>query len=425
MAQNPSSQRDPLAKLAVALVTLLFLGDGCAASAEAGSPAIDAPSEGGVVTADAVDVPLGSSTEADLAAFRAGDALFDQVMRDADGLGPLFIRPSCSSCHARGGRGPGIVQKVAMVEADGVTPAQDQSALPFGHTLRPYMTAGATLPIAAPSRSDAKITFRAAVPVLGRGYMEAVLDSEIERIEQGQRGRTDGIRGRIHRVAYHSFANPASPFNRHQLGDTDLIGRFGLKARIVTLDEFAADALQGDMGITSPLRPAELPNPDRLSDDDKAGTDVLLDRVNALADYTRLLEIPRRAAASDRGKELFESTACAVCHVPLLRTASDYPIAALADIDGPVFTDFLLHDMGADLADGQTDEDALSREWRTAPLIGLRFMKTYLHDGRARTLTEAVLDHAGPGSEAAFAVVKFRALDESDRAALLVYVRGL
>jgi CxxC motif-containing protein (DUF1111 family) len=81
--------------------------------------------------------------------------------------------------------------------------------------------------------------------------------------------------------------------------------------------------------------------------------------------------------------------------------------------------------MGPDMADGQTDEGAASAAWRTAPLIGLRFMKTYLHDGRAQTLVEAVLAHDSPGSEATVAVALYRALDDVDRAALLTYVGGL
>jgi CxxC motif-containing protein (DUF1111 family) len=398
---------------------------GCSAAADGVVVGVDQGRDGGVIGADPVDVPIDALSGDGLVTFRSGDAFFDQVMRDADGLGPLYIRNSCGSCHARGGRGPGIVQKMVIVQADGITPSPDQSALPYGPTVRPYVTSGAVQPISAPDRPDDKVTFRAAVPVLGRGYMEAVLDSEIERVEREQQTRVDGIHGCVHRVAYHSQANDASPFNRHRFGDQGLIGRFGLKARIATLDEFAADALQGDMGITSPLRPEELPNPDHLEDDAKAGPDLGIDRVNALGDYVRLLAIPRRIGYSLRGQELFESTACAACHMPTLRTAPDYPVPELAGIDAPVFTDFLLHDMGPDMADGQTDEGAASAAWRTAPLIGLRFMKTYLHDGRAQTLVEAVLAHDSPGSEATVAVALYRALDDVDRAALLTYVGGL
>ena len=101
--------------------------------------------------------------------------------------------------------------------------------------------------------------------------MEAVLDSEIERVEREQAARTDGIHGRINRVTYASEPNPDDLARTYAKGDAGLIGRFGLKARIATLDDFTADAFQGDMGITTPLRPVELPNPDGLTDDRQAG----------------------------------------------------------------------------------------------------------------------------------------------------------
>jgi CxxC motif-containing protein (DUF1111 family) len=198
-----------------------------------------------------------------------------------------------------------------------------------------------------------------------------------------------------------------------------------LKARIATIDEFTADALQGDMGITSPLRPTEIPNPDGLTDDLKPGIDVTAESVNRRAMYVRLTAIPTRSGSREAGRAVFERTGCAACHVPSLKTSSDYPIRLLADIDAPVFTDMLLHDMGDDLADGVVEGEAGPRDWRTAPLIGLRFDKSYLHDGRAHTLEEAVLLHDGAGSEAAASVASFRTLSPADHDALLAFVGSL
>ena len=90
--------------------------------------------------------------------------------------------------------------------------------------------------------------------MFARGYMEAITDAEIERVA-AEKAAGGVVSGRINRVTYASQANPDQRFNRHQPGDTGLIGRFGLKARIATVDEFAADAFQGDRGLTSPLRP--------------------------------------------------------------------------------------------------------------------------------------------------------------------------
>src|SRR5262249_28202876 len=103
----------------------------------------------------------------------------------------------------------------------------------------------------------------------------------------------------------------------------------------------------------------------------------------------------------------------------------DWPTPQLANIDAPVFTDLLLHDMGADLADGQAEEGAGPREFRTAPLIGLSYLSAYLHDGRASTLREAVLAHGSAAPEAVGTVGRFEALSSEDQAALLAYVASL
>jgi CxxC motif-containing protein (DUF1111 family) len=204
-----------------------------------------------------------------------------------------------------------------------------------------------------------------------------------------------------------------------------LIGRFGVKARLATLDDVVADALQGDLGLTTSLRPSELRNPDGLADDLLPGVDVPDAQLAELVEYTRLLDVPPRSAPDSRGAALFDSVGCAVCHVPSLRTRADWPTPQLAGIDAPVFTDLLLHDMGADLADGQEEEGAGPREFRTAPLIGLGYLRAFLHDGRATTLREALLAHGGPGSEAAGTVQRFQALAPADQEALLTFLAGL
>ncbi len=371
-------------------------------------------------------LPLRGISKTSRELFDRGDALFERTQRNADGLGPLYVRAACVDCHRDDVRGPGLVEKISIIDADGITASMDQSKLPFGHSVRPYITAGASTPVLSPPGDPSvKSSRRLGPPVIGRGYMEAVLDSEIERLEREQAERTDGIHGRINRVTYASEANPESPLMLAK-GDTGLIGRFGLKARIPTLDDFTADAFQGDMGITSPLRPLELPNPDGLTDDDKPGVDTTLDDVNDIASYMRMLAIPGRDLPRDpTGAALFATTQCAVCHAPSLRTRPDYQVAELASIDAPVFTDFLLHDLGSALADGLAEGEATSREWRTAPLLGLRFNRVLLHDGRARTIEDAILAHDSEGSEAHASVALFRGLSQGEKAALLDYVGAL
>jgi len=320
-------------------------------------------------------------------------------------------------------RGPGFVVKMAVVESDGVTPAADQSLLAYGHTERPYVAAGATTPIDAPDDASVKVTRRVGPPVIGRGYIEAIRDDEIERVEAEQAKRTDGIHGRINRVTIVSQANPDTTFFAFQPGQEGVIGRFGLKARQPSLDDFTADAFQGDMGLTTIMRPDEPPNPDGLTDDLAPGIDIPIDDVNRVADYMRLLAIPPRAKADPKAVDLFTQVNCAACHVPSMRTRADYPIPELADIDAEVYTDLLLHDLGDELADGLAFEGtATSRDWRTAPLIGLRFNRTFMHDGRAKSIHEAVAAHAGEASGSRDA---YLALSPDDQALLDSFVDSL
>lgn len=376
-------------------------------------------------TNDPYDVPVSGATDDDRAAFLRGDNLFELALRDYDGLGPLYTRTSCDSCHQNGVRGPGSLQKMVVVDSDGWTTGQDQSKLPYGFTVRPLLTAGATTPIEPPAGNPTvRVTTRLGPPILGRGYIEAVLDSELERMATEEASRPDGIHGRVNHVVYGSQPNTDTSYHTHQPGDV-VIGRFGAKARIATIDDFTADALQGDMGITSPLRPTELANPDGLTDDLHPGIDVGLDSVNDRAHYVRLTAIPSRAAVDPRGAVLFDQLQCSGCHVPSLKTRPDYPIAQLAGTDAPLYSDLLLHDMGVERADGVVEGEAGSRDWRTAPLIGLRFNQQFLRDGAAATIDEAILAHGATGSEAAASVAAYQSLSAADAALLLQFVSSL
>ncbi len=370
-----------------------------------------------LVKEDPSDNPLPGLSEVWTERFVAGDAHFESLFRESQGLGPAFIRGSCNSCHADDARGPGLVRKMVVLE--GGEPAEDQSILPFGHTERPYVAGGATQPILPPTTEELLITQRQPPAVFGRGYLEAVDEAAIleEEAAQAAAGR---VSGRVNRVCW-DFEQPSDKFHSFQPGDCGLIGRFGLKARVASLDGFAADAYQGDMSITSDYRPLELPNPDGLTDDYYPGVDIDPEVVQLTADYMRLLAIPRRA--ENPGLELFMEVGCADCHSPSLPTRTDYPIEDLAGIEAPIFSDLLLHDMGS--SDGLYDSAAAPSEWKTAPLIGLRFLKNYLHDGSANTVEDAIIAHALPGSEAQSAVEAFDALSASQREELLIFVNSL
>jgi len=356
------------------------------------------------VKVDRPGLPLARLNADELDRFKRGDALFEATIRESDGLGPLYVRDACSACHAGDGRGPGLVTKAVPVDAASTVAT---GLLPFGPTERPYMSAGAKVPLLAPRDAALRVVSRLPPAVFGRGYLEAIADVEIERLAELAQRRRGSARGRLNRLK------------------DGRIGRFGIKARLATLRDFAAEALNGDMGVTSPLRPEEPAGPEGLRDDDKPGVDFSLEQVELLGDYVRTLQIPERRASEASGRALFESAQCGHCHVPSLTTSPDYPVKALSGVKAEVYTDLLLHDMGASLADGVTEDGAGPREFRTAPLIGLRFLPRLLHDGRAASVEAAILAHGGSDSEALDSLTHFRALAPSERSALLEFVELL
>ncbi len=364
------------------------------------------------VAEDPTENPLPGITVEERERFERGDPLFERVFLPTQGLGPVFVRAACASCHADDAKGPGLVQRVVRVEADGITPMDDArqlELLPWGSALRPQFTAGATRGVTLPSPADRSllVTQRFGPAVFGRGFLEAVSEDEVERVARAQASSAGPERGVVPRLA------------------DGRLGRFGVKSRVATLREFTADAFRGDMGLTSSLFPDEVPNPDGLRDDLRPGVDLPDETIDDVAAYVRLLAIPRREGLTDAGSAAFARARCATCHVPSLRTQRDFSVAALADVDASIYTDILLHDMGSDLADGVREGGAGPRQWRTAPLIGLRHLRNYMHDGRARSLAEAVERHRGEGSEANAAVGAFRALGPAEREALLGFLARL
>lgn len=356
------------------------------------------------VTVDHPSLPLKALSERELDRFQRGDALFEASLRESDGLGPLYVRNACSACHAADGRGPGVVTKVTPLENASATVT---ALLPFGATERPYTTAGATVPLLAPEHPSLRVVSRLPPAVFGRGYLEAIAEEDLERLARAAAARAGSARGRPNRMK------------------DGRIGRFGIKARLGSLRDFAADALNGDMGVTSPLRPDEPAGPEGLRDDDKPGVDFSLEQVELLGDYLRGLEIPARRPTGRHGRALFDSARCSECHVPAFTTARDYPVKALSGVQAEVYTDLLLHDMGPELADGVAEDGAGPREFRTAPLIGLRFLPSFLHDGRAKSVEQAIVLHGEGASEARDSVARFRALAPGDRAKLVEFVEAL
>jgi len=375
------------------------------------------------------------------------------------GLGPLFNVDSCASCHVENGRGAppraddrsntSLVVKFAMDDADtgsGTATGAD-TIRRYGNRLNFRAVAGlraegeltVTFEAVEGHYADGErytlqrpvygfdklgnglvdkhtiVAVRMAPAIAGLGLLAQVPDDWIKaRADANAKGESP-VKGRPNVVW-------------DQINFRMTLGRFGWKADQPNLMRIIAAAFITDMGLTSRLFPQE--NCGELQPECRAAAvphpaevdDATLD---AVTHYVASLKppVPRRDAQGERGRALFADIGCSSCHAP------NVPIAMPGGTTGEIapYTDLLLHDMGDGLADGLSEAAATGREWRTAPLWGLgqagqAKSPGYLHDGRARTVSEAILWHGGEAAQAREAFVK---LNASSRAALLKFLNGL
>ena len=282
-------------------------------------------------------------------------------------------------------------------------------------------TFSVTDPAFGPLGEDVVLGPRLAPQVVGAGLLEAIPEAAVlEAADPGDEDG-DGISGRPNHVWDDRAGAKA-------------LGRFGWKANVPTVEQQVANAFHGDIGITSELHPDQnCPPSQAVCEAAPSGGDPELtdERLGAVTFYNRTLAVPAMREPDDgdvrAGAEVFEEVGCASCHTPDQHTGPA-DVAALADQEIHPYTDLLLHDMGAGLADGRADFDASGSEWRTPPLWGIgladqvnghRFL---LHDGRARTLEEAILWHGGEGEASREA---FRTASAEDRARLIAFLEAL
>lgn len=405
-------------------------------------------------TSNAFSFPATNLTAELLAMHLEGDVEFEASFVSPPavinpGLGPLFNNNACAKCHLRDGRGlavagPGpvgspLLVRVSVLEGEpsvthGVVPVPGLGTQLQDHAIygvEPEVSVsvgwverageygdGAPFSLVSPSlaitlangeplRGDVMTSPRIPPPVFGLGLIEAVPEDEILARADPDDVDGDGISGRPNRVWDVRAA-------------TTVLGRLGWKANVPNLTQQAAAAYANDLGVSSPLFPEA---------DGTAEIDEVTMKRAAL--YTQTLAVPRRDRWDEpevrQGEALFVSTGCAACHVEELHTGA-HDIAALVDQTIHPYTDLLLHNMGFDLADGRPDFLASGTEWRTAPLWGLGVAQTvlpysgFLHDGRARSIEEAILWHGG---EAEHAKETFRTLPASDREDMLAFLRSL
>jgi CxxC motif-containing protein (DUF1111 family) len=356
--------------------------------------------------------PLPGLNPAQLALFESGRKVFERKFTPETGLGPLFNAPSCGECHedpASGGTGDEMEVHVALVRPDGsCDPLADRGGPVIQQHVTPALQAALGIE-SEPVPSEASARGGRSTPDLfGFGLLDAVPDSEILARSDPDDRDGDGISGRPNRF-----------FDGR-------LGRFGRKALVPTLREFTEGAFVVEQGITNPAMPAEETvggNPLPAGVDPVADPEIDQPTVDAADAFVRFLAPPapqEPGRAAEHGRRVFARIGCASCHVPALKTGKN-PVRALSYRKVEAYTDLLLHDMGPDLADICLGL-ATPSEFRTEPLMGLHLMRRFLHDGRAATIDEAILLHAG---EAKDARERYRALPEADRAALAKFLAGL
>jgi CxxC motif-containing protein (DUF1111 family) len=372
------------------------------------------------------------------------------------GLGPVFNNVSCISCHHNDGKGtptagfatssllfrlslPGTDEHGGPVAVPGYGLQLQDQAL-FGVSPEAHVDINYTdVPVTYPDGSsvvlrkpaytvrDAYATMpagyllspRLAPPVFGAGLLENIPEEEILSFVDGKDVNGDGITGKANYV-YNPYTQKTE------------LGRFGLKANTSALLLQVATAYQQDMGVTSYVQPKESiygqAQYDNRADDPELPDSTL----NAVAFYVKTLAVPARRNTTDvnvkAGEKLFTALNCSGCHRPTVQTGVNITLPQISNQRIHPYTDLLVHDMGDGLADNRPDFLAGGSEWRTMPLWGIGlFEKTngipyYLHDGRARTLEEAILWHDG---EAKKAKQQFMQLSSDDRGRLIKFLQSL
>lgn len=400
--------------------------------------------------------------------------------KSSDGLGPIYNARGCQNCHLKDGRGRPphanwpdetsvsmflrlsippetdaqrklLDERRAKVIAEPTYGGQLQNFAIQGHEAEGQMVVryeevpvrladGSTVSLRKPTYSVTALAYgpmhpkvmlspRVAPQMIGLGLLEAIPEADIRAQADPDDADKDGVSGRVSEV----WSNEQGRV---------MLGRFGWKAGNPSVRQQSADAFSGDMGLSTSLFPGAsgdcterqalclaAPSGGAPAPTDPEVGDDLLDLVSF---YSRNLAVPMRRKPTDpavlRGKALFAAAGCAACHRPSFTTGMSADQPHLSGQRIWPYTDLLLHDMGEGLADDRPEGVASGREWRTAPLWGIGLTETvsghtfFLHDGRARSIPEAILWHGGEAQSARDA---FAAMSRAEREALVAFVNSL
>ncbi|MEO1315915.1 MAG: di-heme oxidoredictase family protein [Pseudomonadota bacterium] len=400
--------------------------------------------------------------------FKVGNGLFKKLWvsspastKASDGLGPLYNARSCQRCHLKDGRGhpPANAEDNAVSLLLRVSVPGPGGAMPhpvYGEQLQDFSVAGVPAEYSlavdweevevalsggevaslrkptwraenlgyGPLGEGAMLSPRIAPQMIGLGLLEAIPAADILAHADPEDADGDGISGRANIAWSTEYDQP-------------MLGRFGLKAGEPTLRSQSASAFAGDIGISSPLKPkgwAECTEAQVVCRNAPHGGEFEIEdhALDVVVFYSRNLAVPARRDIDDpvvlAGKRVFYETGCTACHVPKFVTHRlEDQLEQSFQLIWP-YTDLLLHDMGEGLADNRPELRANGREWRTPPLWGIGLTEAvsghtyFLHDGRARSLLEAVLWHGGEAQTARDRVVE---MPPGDRAALIRFLESL
>jgi CxxC motif-containing protein (DUF1111 family) len=450
-------------------------------------PGGGATSRGSLDNANAFSLSSGNMDFMRELDFKIGNGIFRKNWVSApsstdasDGLGPLFNSRACQNCHLKDGRGhPPLSADVpddsgsmlvrlsvpattdeekAKIAAHSANSIPDQT---YGGQLQNFsiqgfkpegqlkiaykehkvkLAGGESVSLRTPSyflidlaygpiSPDIMISPRVAPPMIGLGLLEAVPEEQILGNADPDDADQDGISGKPNHVWSREHGKL-------------MLGRFGWKAGIPTIAQQAAEAFNGDIGISTTMIPhgsGDCTDKEKDCLDAPSGDSPKYQNVEVgdelfklVAFYSQNLAVPARRKADDpqvlKGKELFYRIGCASCHKPKFLTGE---VAGQPHLSHQLiypYTDMLLHDVGEGLADHRPEGEASGNEWRTPPLWGVGLTKIvsghtlFLHDGRARSLTEAILWHGGEAQASRDAFTK---LSKANRDALIAFVNSL
>ena len=368
--------------------------------------------------ADLLDGPVEGLSESENIRFLRGDIAFnDEVFMPEMGLGPLFVANSCGSCHPGDGKGHPFTTLTRFGQID-------ETGNQYNHMGGPQLQNRA-IPGFKPEQLPSGVGFSKLTPPAstGLGFIDAVSDEDILAWADPDDSDGDGISGVPSWVSMkdYLFARPGTVEI-----DGRYIGRFGKKGAAYDLHQQAAQAYNEDIGISSTYEPFDTHT--GLAIDPEISDQTILDVVFYLK--TLKAPIPRKTDQNDivAGRNIFNEIGCAKCHRPEMKTGSS-PINALSNKTFYPYTDLLLHDMGPGLDDGYTEGSAKTSEWRTPALWGLGLSKFsqgggyfLLHDGRARSIEEAIVLHGGEGQESS---ERYQSLSDSEKRNLIRFLESL